>query len=38
MAKSLWDWLPYIYKQFLKTRKSGLFQMQELFVYKNDFA
>ena len=41
MAKSLWDWLPYFYKQLknvLKTRKSGLFQMQELFVYKNDFA
>ena len=38
MAKSLWDQLPYFYKQFLKTRKSGLFQMPELFVYKNDFA
>ena len=26
------------YKQFLKTRKSGLFQMPVLFVNKNDFA
>ena len=34
MAKSLWDRLPYFYKQFLKTRKSGLFQMPALFVYK----
>ena len=38
MAKSLWDRLPYFYKQFLKTRKSGLFQMPALFVHKNDFA
>ena len=28
MAKSLWDRLPYFYKQFLKTRKSGLFKCQ----------
>ena len=34
MAKGLWDRLHYFYKQFLKTRKSGLFQMPELFVYK----
>ena len=38
MAKSLWDRLPCFYKQFLKTRKSGLFQMPVLFVNKNDFA
>ena len=37
-AKSLWDRLPYFYKQFLETRKIGLFQMPALFVYKNDFA
>ena len=28
----------FFYKQCLKTRKSGLFQMPALFVYKNDFA
>ena len=38
MAKSLWDRLPCLYKQFLKTRKSGMFQMPVLFVNKNDFA
>ena len=38
MAKSLWDRLPYFYKQFIETRKSGLLQIPALFVYKNDFA
>ena len=33
-----WDRLPCFYKQFLKTRKSGLFQMPVLFVNKNDSA
>ena len=34
MGKSLWDRLPFFSKQCLKTRKNGLFQMPELFVYK----
>ena len=29
---------PFFYKQCLKTRESGLFQMPASFVYKNDFA
>ena len=36
LAKSLWYRLPYFYKDCPKTRKSGLFQMLALFVYKND--
>ena len=34
MAKSLWDRLLFFYKQCLKTRKNGLFQMPALLVYK----
>ena len=29
---------PFFYKQCLKTRENGLFQMPASFVYKNDFA